>query len=167
MQIGITASMGIAALNASISGSKLVWGVAALLANVGSRFIIGELTPAQQGVLKSPIVKRIVLFCMLFIPTRDVLLSVCLTVVASALLEFLLNEESKYCVLPDCLRRGEGGRPSMHQMPVGLRTPMMGPIATAVNRSIVSGGRVHERECERERDREDVVEDIVRQYTGS
>jgi hypothetical protein len=135
--------MGLAAINAALSGSKLVWALAALLANVGSRFVVGELTPAQQGVLRHPAFKRLVLFCMIFIPTRDVLLSACLTVAASALLESLMNEGSQYCVLPDCLRRRPWGRSlspelqhEQHQLPIGLRVPLAGP-ATAVHRALL------------------------------
>ena len=120
-------------INAALSGSKLAWGVAALVANVGSRFVIGELTPAQQGIMRHPALKRIVLFCMLFIPTRDVLLSAGLTVVASALMEGFLNEDSTYCVLPDCLRQQQRGL--LATLPVALRAPLMGP-SVALQRGI-------------------------------
>ena len=126
------------ALNASLSGSKLVWGAAAIVANLGSRFIISELTPAQQSVLSSPAFKRVALFCMIFIPTRDLLLAACLTVAVSALLEGLLHEGSRFCVLPECLRRGERVAPPSN-LPIASRAPAMGPAA-AWSRSM-RGGR--------------------------
>ena len=95
----------LAALNAQVSSSKLVWGAAAITASMGSRFIVGDITPAQQGMLTSPIVRRVVVFCMIFLPTRDVLLSICMTVVFFALMDGFLNERSRYCLLPECLRR--------------------------------------------------------------
>lgn len=95
----------LAALNAQVSSSKLVWGAAAITASMGSRFIVGDITPAQQGMLTSPIVRRLVVFCMIFLPTRDVLLSICMTVVFFALMDGFLNERSRYCLLPECLRR--------------------------------------------------------------
>ncbi len=122
----------LAALNASLSGSKLVWGTAAIVASLGSRFIIGELTPGQQSVLKSTAFKRAALFAMLFLPTRDLLLSAALTVVVSVLLESLFNENSSYCVLPECLRDrgGPAGAPPP-TLPVASRAVLMGPSASA------------------------------------
>jgi hypothetical protein len=133
------------ALNASLSGSKLMWGVAAIVANMGSRFIIGELTPAQQGVLRNPAFKRVALFCMIFMPTRDVLLSVALTVVVSALLEGLLNEGSRYCVLPECLRRASaelaaGGAPV--GLPVATRAPVLGLFSFGAGRMPAAAARM-------------------------
>jgi hypothetical protein len=123
------------ALNASLSGSKLVWGTAAIVASLGSRFIIGELTPAQQGVLKSVAFKRAALFAMLFLPTRDLLLSAALTVVVSVLLESLFNETSSYCVLPECLRERGGIAPvPPPTLPLASRAALLGPAASAAPR---------------------------------
>lgn len=134
------------ALNASLSGSKLVWGAAAIVANLGSRFIIAELTPAQQGVLSSTAFKRVALFCMIFLPTRDLLLAACLTVAVSALLEGLLHEGSRFCVLPECLRRGGERIAPPSNLPIASRAPAMGPAAAAAawSRSM-RGGRDRDR----------------------
>lgn len=88
--------------NAQLSGSKLVWGIAAIVASLGSRFVIGDLTPAQQGIMSSKLVRRVVVFAMVFLPTRDVLLSACLTVVVLTLLDGLFNERSRFCIMPMC-----------------------------------------------------------------
>lgn len=158
-----------AVLATTLNTSKIAWGIAAIIAGFGSRFLIGELTPAQQGVLRSPVVKRVVLFCMLYLPTRDVLLAACLTVAVSALIEHLLNEGSPYCVLPECLKqrqdaaasgsaspygstappppgRGDAtvGRPGHGQpLPIGLGVPMTSPSAAA-RKYLVAPRRVQE-----------------------
>lgn len=111
-------SAALSLVNAQLSGSKVVWACAAILASLGSRFVITDITPAQQGVLTSPVVRRMVVFCMIFLPTRDVLLSACMTVVFFALVDGLLNERSRYCVLPECVR----ARPKAHRaLPVAHR----------------------------------------------
>jgi len=116
----------LAMLNAQLSGSKLVWGAAAITASMGSRFIVGDITPAQQGVLRSPLVRRVVVFCMIFLPTRDILLSICMTVVFFALMDGLLNEHSRYCLLPECLRSGKG----MSSMSSGPALPVAHKMLT-------------------------------------
>jgi hypothetical protein len=133
----------------TVSGSKLTWGAAAIVASLGSRYIITELTPAQQQIVRSPLFKRAAIFCMLFLPTRDILLSACLAVAVSALLEHFLNENSVWCVLPKSTTTpvAEGGeqqqtpqRPPPQQqqqqtsvprdpLPTASRVPLMGPAA--------------------------------------
>lgn len=123
-----------------LSANKITWGVASFVVSVGSRYVMGELTPKQQELLRSPVVKRIVIFCILYMPTRDILLAACLTVVACALLEHVLNEQSPYCALPDCFKRrieeangARGTGPAANSLPIGLRVPMMGPSAYATH----------------------------------
>jgi hypothetical protein len=114
------------ALNRDVSGAKIVWGVAAITVNLGSRFIIGELTPMQQEFMRHPLVKRAVLLCLFFLPTRDILLSVCLAFVASLLLEFLLNERSDFCIVPSGI--------IARSLPVGHRAAWMGLAGGAIGR---------------------------------
>ena len=102
--------------NAQLSSSKLVWGLAAIVASLGSRFVIGDLTPVQQGVMSSKVVRRVVVFAMVFLPTRDVLLSACLTVIILTLLDGLLNERSRFCIMPMCRTPGQASLPVAHRM---------------------------------------------------
>lgn len=87
-------------LFADVAGSKLVWGVASVLINLGSRFIIMDMTPAQQKVFGHPIFKRVVIFSLIFMTTRDILLSAALATGVIIVLEGLLNEHSQFCALP-------------------------------------------------------------------
>ena len=117
---------------AELSANKITWGIASFVVAAGSRYVMGELTPKQQELLRSPIVKRIVIFCILYLPTRDLLLAACLTVVACALMEHVLNEQSPYCALPDCFKkREESNTPTNSTLPIGLRVPLMGPSTYA------------------------------------
>ena len=125
----------IAELIANVSGNKITWAVASFVVSMGSRFVMGDLTPKQQELFHNPVVKRIVIFCILYMPTRDILLSACLTAVACALLEHILNEKSPYCALPDCLKRDASTPISTTNsaLPIGLRVPLMGPTTYAAH----------------------------------
>lgn len=89
-----------AALIAPINNSRVVWGVAAMVFNLGSRWLVADITPAQQRILSHPLFKRAAVLCMFFAATRDVLLSAVLALVMVTLMEGLLNERSRFCVLP-------------------------------------------------------------------
>ena len=95
----------------ALGGSKLFWGIATIVASIGSRFVVGELTPLQSSFLRHPAFKRAALFCIIFMPTRDILVSASLTVVASVILECILNEGSKFCLLPECLKLRKASLP--------------------------------------------------------
>jgi hypothetical protein len=124
-----------ATMYGAMNGSKLVWGLAAITVSLGSRFIVTDLTPMQERILRHPAVKRVVLVFMFFLPTRDLMLSVCLAFVAAMCLECLLNEKSSLCLMGRC------EVPELHQhphqlhgaagalaqsIPVAHRAPVMG-----------------------------------------
>jgi hypothetical protein len=97
-----TASVLLAQLNAN----KLLIGVSGLLVNLGSRFVLSDyMSPGQQRYMAGPAVKRVVVFCMCFVATRDLLLSVALSLAVIVLVEGLLHEESRFCVLPGVCNR--------------------------------------------------------------
>jgi hypothetical protein len=89
----------ITSMNASMSASPALWGIATLAVNLGARFVTTELTPAQQEALRHPATKRCVLFCMVFLVTRNALVSLMLTVAAVVVLEGLANEHSPFNIL--------------------------------------------------------------------
>lgn len=62
-----------------IANSKMFAGVAMLLMNLGSRYVVGDITAVEESIFKSKLVKPLIVFCMIFIPTRDVLVSIMLT----------------------------------------------------------------------------------------
>ena len=103
-------------LLAHVNASKVVAGVASMAFNFGSRALIGELTPAQQSIFQSPAVKRVVVWCMFFIVTRDILVSAALALVTIVALETLLNEHSRFCLLPGT----RGHRSAVAAMPAAL-----------------------------------------------
>jgi hypothetical protein len=116
----------------ALNNSKLMWGLCAILLNFGSRFLVMDVTPAQQALFQHPLFKRVVIVCMFFMVTRDVLLSVALGAVAIVVLESLLNEKSRFCLLPAAMRAAAVVNP-MHHHPAIKSVLDMSRTAT-VNR---------------------------------
>lgn len=83
-----------------VNSSPAAWGVAALVVNLGSRYVASDfLSPEQQSVLSRPLMRRIVLFFMAFLVTHNVLLSVALSTAVVVLVEGLLRPTSRFCML--------------------------------------------------------------------
>ena len=83
----------------SLGSNKMFVGLTMILMNLGSRFIIGDLTKAQQSILASEFAKKIIVFCMFFVPTRDILISGMLTCFFFFIMNNILNENTRFSML--------------------------------------------------------------------
>jgi hypothetical protein len=76
-----------------------------LMMNLGSRYLLLDITKTQEYMLKSKIIRRITVFCMFYVATRDIIISLTLTLLFIVFNMSFLHEESKFCVVPKSLRR--------------------------------------------------------------
>ena len=76
-----------------------------LLLNIGSRYVVADLGKTHEKLLNNEIVKKIVVFCMFFIATRDVIVAFLLTLVYVVIIDGLLHEKRKFCIVP---KNGDG-----------------------------------------------------------
>lgn len=88
------------ALLLSLNNSKYIAGIMMILMNLGSRYISHDISEFQETILSSSILRRIFIFTVFFISTRDIIVSVILTILFTVLVSGLFNENSKYCILP-------------------------------------------------------------------
>ena len=83
----------------TLNQSKYFAGIMMILLNLGSRFLISELSETQEQFLNNVIIRRFAVFTMAFIATRDVIVALILTGVFIILVSNLFNENSNYCIL--------------------------------------------------------------------
>lgn len=83
-----------------LNNSKLFAGIVMILLNLGSRFIVMELSDTHEEFLNNVVIRRIIVFTVVFTATRDITTSLILTGVFVILVSGLFNEDSKYCILP-------------------------------------------------------------------
>jgi hypothetical protein len=79
-----------------LNGSKIFWGISMFLVNVGSRHIVADLGIVQEQLLKSKWVKPLIVLSLFFMATRDVYVSLWLSLGFWILFMGLLHEKSKY-----------------------------------------------------------------------
>ena len=70
-----------------------------LAVNLGSKYLAHELSDSQQELFNNKIIRRVVLFTVLFMATNDIYVSLILTAVFIVLVSGLFNENSKYCIV--------------------------------------------------------------------
>ncbi len=83
-----------------LNNSKYFTAIMMLLMNLGARYISLELSQFHEEILSNPIFRRILVFTVVFISTRDIKVSLISTAVFIILVSGIFNEDSKYCILP-------------------------------------------------------------------
>tara|TARA_B100000035_G_C20527000_1_gene347897 strand:+ start:130 stop:498 length:369 start_codon:yes stop_codon:yes gene_type:complete len=80
-----------------LSENKLFIGFVMILVNVGARFIIEELSDEHRAIVKGPIFRKIIIFCSVFMATRDIIIALIVTGVFTVIMNEILktNDENK------------------------------------------------------------------------
>ena len=105
---------------AQLNNSKLFWGMSAVFLNLGSRFVITDMTDLQARFFSRRLAKVLVVFCMVFLSTRDVLISLAMSIIIVLVMFGLVNERSPYCIIPTNAQVREGPNPVQEKVPITL-----------------------------------------------
>ena len=76
-----------------LSENKYFIGMAMVLVNIGARFIIEELSDEHREFIKSDKVRKVVIFCSIFMATRDIFVAIIITALFSVLIHEVLKEK--------------------------------------------------------------------------
>ena len=87
-----------------INNSKLFAGLVMIMLNIGSKYITIKLSKSQEEYLKNSIARQLLIFSIIWMGTRDIILSIFITASFIVLTDHLFNEESNYCVIPNFLK---------------------------------------------------------------
>ena len=82
----------------SLNNSKIFIGLTMIIVNLGSKYLVEELSNTQKQLFKNTIVRRIVLFTVIFMATKDIKTAFILTASFIILVTGLFNENSKFCI---------------------------------------------------------------------
>ena len=99
---GTTAGIGgaVALATTILSSNKYLLGLMILLINLGARYIGSELTEFQHKVLNHKFARRILIFLVIWMGTRDIVVALVLTTCFVLLVNVFFNEHSRFCILP-------------------------------------------------------------------
>lgn len=86
-----------------INENKFFFGLSMLFLNLGSKYLVMDISKSHEMFLKSTIIRRFTIFCLFFVATRDVYVSLIMTTVFIIFALGLFNEKSDTCVLPKSL----------------------------------------------------------------
>jgi len=84
-----------------INVNPYILGIAYIILNLGGRFMVMSVTPAQEAFLQNIVFRPLLLFAIMFIGTRNMIVAFWLTLVVLICLHYLLNEKSTWYVFRD------------------------------------------------------------------
>lgn len=87
-----------------LNNSKFFAGIVMILLNIGSKFITVQFSKSTEEYMKYSIGKQVLVFAMSWMATRDIYVSLGLVAIFTVLSEYLFNEESRFCVVPQKYR---------------------------------------------------------------
>ena len=82
-----------------INMNPYLLGIAYIMLNLGGRFMVLSITPAQEAFLQNIVFRPLLLFCIMFIGTRNLVVAFWLTLAILIILHYLLNEQSDWYLL--------------------------------------------------------------------
>jgi len=87
-----------------LNTNKFFAGIIIILLNVGSKVVNVQLSKSAEEYLKMSLAQQILVFAMSWMGTRDIVASLILTFIFVIFSEYLFNEESMFCVIPEKYR---------------------------------------------------------------
>tara|TARA_B100000767_G_C19682537_1_gene500242 strand:- start:215 stop:529 length:315 start_codon:yes stop_codon:yes gene_type:complete len=79
-----------------INTNKYFVGFMMIILTIGGRFIISELSEDQKNKIDTPLFRKIFIFCAFFMATRDLLITILLTIIFLIFLESINFENEKF-----------------------------------------------------------------------
>lgn len=84
-----------------MNGSKMFAGLVVITLNIASRFVTIKLSKSMESYLKFTFSRDVLVFCIVWMGSRDIYIATIFTLLFTFIMDFLLNEESSYCILPE------------------------------------------------------------------
>lgn len=89
-----------------LNDNKFFAGIVMLIMNIGSKYITIDLSKTQENYIKYSLGRQLIIFSILWVGTRDIFISLVMTLVFILFADYLFNENSCYCIMSKQYREG-------------------------------------------------------------
>lgn len=90
-----------------LNNSKIFSGIIMILLNIGSKYVSIDISKAQEKFLSNNIIRKFLIFTIVFTATRDIIVSIFLTIFFIILNKYILNEHSIVSLIPKSMKNNE------------------------------------------------------------
>lgn len=88
----------------ALSTSKLFAGLMIILLNISSKFVTIKLSKTMESYLKYTFSRNVLIFAIAYVGSRDIYVAVFITLLFILCMDYLFNEESSLCILPESFK---------------------------------------------------------------
>jgi len=85
----------------TLNQSKIFAGLMIIIINIASKFVTFKFSKSMESYLKFTFSKNILVFAITWMGTRDIYISILMTCIFIFITDFLMNENSMLCCLPE------------------------------------------------------------------
>jgi hypothetical protein len=85
----------------SLNNSKFFAGLMIIMMNIASKFATFKLSKSMEAYLKFTFSRLILVFAIAWVGTRDIYTALVVCLLFTVCMDFLFNEESRFCCLPE------------------------------------------------------------------
>ena len=84
-----------------LNNSKIFAGIIVITLNIAGKFVNFKLSKTMESYLKHTFSRNILIFCIAWMGSREIYVAIIITLLCILLLDFVCNESSGYCMLPE------------------------------------------------------------------
>jgi hypothetical protein len=88
---------------AMLNNNKILWGISMILLNMGSRYVIADIGKLNEKILANELFKKVILYAMFFVATRDLIVSFLLTILYTILIDGILHEKRNFHIFKNII----------------------------------------------------------------
>lgn len=91
----------------SLNNSRYFAGFIMIVLNIGSKYVVVNLSKTQEDYLKNTVGRQLLIFSIAWMGTRDIFTALIITALFYLMTMHLFNEKSKFCIIPQKWRKYE------------------------------------------------------------
>ena len=91
----------------NLNQSKFFTGFVMILLNIGTRYVKIDISKSQENYLRKSLGRHMLVFAVIWMGIRDIIIALGLTAIFNVFVDYLLNEESRFCIIPHKYREYE------------------------------------------------------------
>ena len=85
----------------ALNQSKIFAGIMIVILNIASKFVTIKISKTMESYLKFTFSRDILVFAITWMGTRDIYIALFMTICFIIVVDFIMNEESGFCMLPE------------------------------------------------------------------
>jgi hypothetical protein len=148
----------------SLNSNPYFIGSMMMLLNLGGRHLATGLTPEQDKFFQHPWFRRVLIFVVFFVGTRNILTSLFMSILINLILSYLLNDQSDMYILKPNIN---SSKPEVKDVSGGTIYTGLTPEETEIHKRLTEKlNKVSKPDEKKEPEEQDISSQIIQTYSG-